>query len=144
VLDEGGYDYCATSNNGIDKRKNRLALLRVCREIHKETKLLPFSLNQFHFDDFYKFHAFMIRLPTTKRQAIRAVRIIMNLHIKEIFEDLRACGLSSLSDVLPGLQSVQVIVDDFAYCLTEKNMRKVGPWVYCGHDKGAVTELHFL
>lgn len=57
------------------KRPHRLALLATCRQIHTETKVLPFSLNVFSFYEVHIFETICTRLLLKQRSAMTHIVI---------------------------------------------------------------------
>ncbi|CAN9348072.1 hypothetical protein CC77DRAFT_1019508 [Alternaria alternata] len=139
VLNEGVYDFMDGIVSPTYECDERFALLRVCREIYNETRLLPFSLNTFHFGSFKVFHKFIIKFTTTKqRQAIRALDLeIWTQCCIDHIEDFEIRQMYSLSDVLPGLQSVDVLrysVNCYPKA-TRGERQKIDQWLRCGLDE---------
>jgi hypothetical protein len=56
--------------------KKSLSLLFVCRQIYKETSLLPFQLNTFQFEDATDLSAWIKMLLPGQRDAIRALKYL--------------------------------------------------------------------
>ncbi|CAI9625594.1 unnamed protein product [Alternaria burnsii] len=122
----------------------RFTLLRVCREIYNETRLLPFSLNTFYFGSFEVFHKFIVKFTTAKFTTTKQRQAIRALHLDLCTEcciggikDFEARQMYSLSDVLPGLQSVNVVkggVDCYPK-VTRRERQKIDQWLRCGLDE---------
>ncbi|RYN33813.1 hypothetical protein AA0112_g5632 [Alternaria arborescens] len=130
VLNEGAYHFMDDDLWPMTECEERFALLRVCREIYNETRLLPFSLNTFSFSNFQNFHRFIVKFTTAKqRQAIRALDIaICNSCCIDDMKDFETRQMYSLSDVLPALQYVDVSRYGAKYCAKatlEERQKKV-------------------
>ncbi|KAF2846848.1 hypothetical protein T440DRAFT_220739 [Plenodomus tracheiphilus IPT5] len=98
----------------IHPRRHRLALLRVCREIHAETALLPFKLNKFHFCSFVGIEVLCVRITEQQRTAIQAVHLNINLwerpNRRYTMDAMIQNGVDTLPSLLPGLRSVNAQV----------------------------------
>ncbi|KAJ4987365.1 hypothetical protein SVAN01_07103 [Stagonosporopsis vannaccii] len=57
-------------------KQHNLALLRTCRQIHNETRLLPFILNTFQFRSEDVFKPWLARFKPEQRLAIAQIRLI--------------------------------------------------------------------
>jgi hypothetical protein len=112
VLDEDGYvfSYPDRPTLASGERKNRLAILSLCRQIHAETALLPFSLNKLHFFYFNGFRDLCLALGLTKRHAIHKLRLddALDLGIEFVLDMRRVHGFDTLSQFLPNVQRVRV------------------------------------
>lgn len=144
VLNEGVFDFENDVVLLTTQCEERFARLRFCREIYNETRLLPFSLNTFYFGSFEVFHKFIIKFTTAKfttakqRQAILALDLEVCIECCiDYVEDFETCQMYSLSDVLPGLQSVNVVRYG-AKCFTKATLeerQKINQWLRCGLEE---------
>ncbi|KAH7086757.1 hypothetical protein FB567DRAFT_602291 [Paraphoma chrysanthemicola] len=91
------------------KSRYRLSLLAVCRRTYKETTLLPFSLNDFSFEDTYDLEEYVIEhLRVAQRNAITSVQISVYLDFRDS-DDIRIdSAYSHLHKLLPAVGKVLI------------------------------------
>ncbi|KZM21894.1 DNA binding [Ascochyta rabiei] len=65
-----------TTITNITAQTNSLALLRTCRQIHSETRLLPFRLNKFRFSSEDAFKPWLSKFAKTQQAAITEVHLV--------------------------------------------------------------------
>jgi len=92
-----------------------LSLLRVCRKIHHDTALLPFSLNTIQCDSLMVVQRLRMHLSAEQRQAVRVFRMKANLqHRDKLKRHLsgEAPKVESLSTSLPALRCVELELEN--------------------------------
>jgi len=145
VLGQRTYALWVYSFKATYTHPNDLALLRVCRKVYDEAKLLPFSLNTFCFPHFFKsYHTLMLGLDAAERQVIHTVRITFYLREAEsLVADLHECRLDSLSQVFPAVRSVHLHVGggDFDPTELEQATMCIGMRVQSGLNEGVDLEI---
>ncbi|KAJ4341965.1 hypothetical protein N0V95_007061 [Ascochyta clinopodiicola] len=65
-----------TAITNVTAQKNSLALLRTCRQIHSETRLLPFRLNKFRFSSEDAFKPWLGKFNKAQQTAITEVYLV--------------------------------------------------------------------
>jgi len=88
-----------------------ISLLHVCRKIHHDTALLPFSLNTIQCDSLMVVQRLQTHLSVEQRQAVRVFRMKANLqHRDKLKRHLsgEAPKVESLSTSLPALRHVEL------------------------------------
>jgi hypothetical protein len=91
-------------------RPHRLALLATCRQMHFETRALPFALNACRFASLYFLKNIIIRLHPHQRHAIRHVVITDRIwrSAYRFIESMRMYGHQDLGSTLPNIDKVEV------------------------------------
>jgi hypothetical protein len=135
------------------ERKNRLALLRVCRQIHEETALLPFSLNEFCFFYGNGFRDLCLAIGPIKRHAIRKLRLDDKImHAMTFTVDMRRDhGFDSLSQLLSSIRRVHVAANTILnQCLPKlwpnlraRYQRILEDWVRVGLKDDVDVKIEF-
>ncbi|KAF2622721.1 hypothetical protein BU25DRAFT_204842 [Macroventuria anomochaeta] len=102
-----------TTTTNLTIQKHYLSLLRTCRQIHSETRLLPFKLNIFQFKSEDAFKPWLNKFDQAQRAAITEVRL-MTWKAKHMVESSGFVP-RRLGDVFPvemcaGLRKVRVEV----------------------------------
>jgi hypothetical protein len=91
--------------------RHRLSLLAVSRRTYEETALLPFSLNNFSFEDTYALEEYVIeKLRVAQRNAIRSMGISVFLDFDDSEEIKVNSAYSHLDDFLPAVDNILVKV----------------------------------
>lgn len=80
-------------------QENSLALLRTCRQIYSETRLIPFRLNTFHFKSEEAFKPWLAKFDKTQQAAITEVHLV-TWKAKHMVER-RGFAPRKLADVFP-------------------------------------------
>lgn len=97
----------------LRKRKFFLALLAVCRQLHSETRLLPFSLNAFSFTSQDAFRSWLDKFSLDQQKTIQKIHLVtwMARHMVE-GEGWRSKPLNEVLPLvrLPGLRKVEIEV----------------------------------
>ncbi|KAL5114710.1 hypothetical protein ACEQ8H_007379 [Pleosporales sp. CAS-2024a] len=97
---------------GVDA--HLFALMRVCRKIRPELAnfYLPFALNTFAFNLFFRLSAFYVHLTDEQRGWISSIDVEVQLGSAQgmgwFVEGWRERGVTSLRDVMPGVKRVHV------------------------------------
>jgi hypothetical protein len=97
----------------LRKRRFFLALLAVCRQLHSETRLLPFRLNAFSFKSQDAFHSWLDKFTLDQQETVQNIHLVtwMARHMVE-GEGWRSKPLDEVLPVvrLPGLSRIEVEV----------------------------------
>jgi hypothetical protein len=97
----------------LRKRRFFLALLVVCRQLHSETRLLPFRLNAFRFKSQDAFDSWLDKFTLDQQETIQNVHLVtwMARHMVE-GEGWRSKPVNEVLPVvrLPGLKKIEIEV----------------------------------
>ncbi|KAF9699458.1 hypothetical protein EKO04_002099 [Ascochyta lentis] len=102
-----------TAITNVTAQANNLALLRTCRQIHSETRLLPFRLNAFRFTSEDAFKPWLSKFDKAQQTAIMEVQLV-TWKAKHMVES-KGFAPRRLGDVFPiekfeGLRTLRVEV----------------------------------
>jgi hypothetical protein len=93
-------------------KQHLVALLRVCRAIHSETALLPFSLNTCDFCRFEWLETYKDLLTQPQWAAIKKIEVRANIldcdDALDLMRDWQADGISLLQDIFPQVSAVSL------------------------------------
>ncbi|KAL5404406.1 hypothetical protein PMIN04_012604, partial [Paraphaeosphaeria minitans] len=107
------YGVNSFSTRILNRQKNFLGLLRTCRRIYAEARLIPFKFNAFRIKTDQGLHAFLNGLEATKREAITDIHLVTwrAMHMVERLSDVPQPVLDKLALArLPGLKKLYVDV----------------------------------
>ncbi|KAF9729785.1 hypothetical protein PMIN01_11718 [Paraphaeosphaeria minitans] len=97
----------------LNRQKNFLSLLRTCRRIHAEARLIPFMFNAFRIKSEQGLHAFVDTFEAAKREAIAEIHLVTwrAVHMVERLSDIPQPVPDNLALAqLPGLRKLCVDV----------------------------------
>jgi hypothetical protein len=99
------------SDREKDKDRHCLALLATCRQLHTETKELPFELNTPSFESLVIFETVCDKMPPATRSLIKRVELkdITYKTVGSFLESMKGKGFITLRHLLPSLRSVTFI-----------------------------------
>lgn len=119
-----------------------LAILRVCRQLHREARLFPFSLNTFHFDGLHQLSASTLsRFTISQLRALTRVEITKELiwgTTVDCFLRIMRIEDRCVYDLLPGVRFVDIrVLDDGEGDLDQwrfRSLERLKAWFWGGGE----------